>query len=406
METFKDNPVSQPSKPNRKINRLLLITVWLLSIALAVAATIACLLFVNKEETTILSEALGIIRSNFYFYEKENDTLVDGAIAGMTNALDDTYSRYYTAEEYAELTKSNSGYYTGIGIVLQQKEIGQFEILQVYAGTPAEEAGLRIGDCVTELNGVKAEGLDLGTFLNSMHAEDGGQNEMTVLRDGAELSFTVIAREIYAPTVTYRMQTDSIGYLHLSGFHGDCVTEVKEAIEELREQGMQSLIFDVRDNPGGSLYDVCDIADLFLPKGLVITSLRSRTDRQKDYKTEKEGYTFPMVLLINENSASASELLSGALQDHNRAHLIGTRTFGKGIVQSYFPVAGTGGYIKITTEAYYTPSGVCIQGEGIEPDESVENPENARLYVTANIPLELDLQLQKAIAYLSANAVA
>ena len=405
METLQSNSVSEKKQPKR-LNRVLLGVVWGLSILLTAVVTVAVLLFSGKEETTILREAMEIIRSNFYFYEKESDTLVDGAIAGMTKSLNDTYSQYYSAEEYAELTKSNSGYYTGIGIVLQQQDVGQFEIIQVYAGTPAEEAGLLSGDRVTELNGVKADGLDLGTFLNAMHAEDGGRNEMIVLRDGTELSFTVTAREIYAPTVTYRMQTDSIGYLHLNGFHGDCVTEVKEAIEALREQGMQSLIFDVRDNPGGSLYDVCDIADLFLPKGLVITSLRSRTDRQKDYKTEQEGYVFPMVLLVNENSASASELLSGALRDHNRAHLIGTRTFGKGIVQSYFPVAGTGGYIKITTEAYYTPSGVCIQGEGIEPDETVENPENARMYAAANIPLELNLQLQKAIAYLSENAPA
>ncbi len=394
--------ISDKTKENRKksIGRILLICAWVLSLVIVSAATYGALVFIGKDETPILRDALNIIRTHFYFYNENQDRLLDGAIRGMTQSLDDVYSTYYTAEEYAELTRTNSGYYTGIGVVIQEENLGSFLIVQVFDNTPAEEGGLQTGDYITELNGTSADGLDLSTFLLSMHSEDGGENELIVNRNGTIMSFHLAARTIYAQTVTYHMLTDSIGYLHLSGFHGECVEEVKEAIENLRELGMQKLVMDVRDNPGGSLSDVCDIADLFLPKGLVITSLRSRTDQQKDYKTTREGFRFPMVLLVNANSASASELLSGALQDHGRAFLIGTKTYGKGIVQSYYPVTGTGGYVKITTEAYYTPNGVCIHGIGITPDKSVEQSEEAAMYSIPHIPYEFDAQLQQAVNYL------
>ncbi len=379
---------------------MLLISAWVLSLIAASVATYSAALFFGKDETLILRDAMDTIRTHFYFYDDSEDKLLDGAIRGMTQSLGDVYSTYYSEEEYAELTKSNSGYYTGIGIVIVQEAPGSFVIAQVYENTPAEESGLKVGDYISELNGTLSGDVELNTFLLSMHSEDGGENDLTIIRDGTQMLFHIIAREVYAQTVTYKMLSDVTGYLRLSGFHGECVEEVKEAVENLREQGMQKLIMDVRDNPGGSLSDVCDIADLFLPKGLVITSLRSRTDQQKDYRTSREGFRFPMVLLVNGNSASASELLAGALQDHGRAYLIGSKTYGKGIVQSYYPVEGTGGYVKITTEAYYTPNGVCIHGIGITPNEQIEQNENAAKYNALNIPFEYDAQLQRAVVYL------
>ena len=393
-----------PKQPQKKRRRRWPWILWLISLALTAALTYWITIRSGNAENVALREALDIIRENFYFYDKDNDRLIESAIDGMTYSLDDIYSTYYTEEEYAALTKSNSGYYTGIGVVVRQLETGVFEIESVYPDTPAEDAGILEGDLLLAINDTAAEGLDLSTFLDAMHSEDGAENTLLLERNGERLSATVTAREIYAPTVSYRMQTDTIGYIYLSGFHGHCVDEVKDAIEELKEQGMQSLIFDVRDNPGGSLYDVCDIADLFLDKDLVITSLRSRTEKDEVFKTKAAGHTFPMVLLVNGDSASASELLSGALQDHNRAHLIGTQTYGKGIVQSYIPVLATNGYIKITTEAYYTPNGVCIHGVGITPDEVVENPEEASHYLIGKIPEGMDLQLSAAIRYLAENA--
>ena len=376
---------------------------WLLwTISMVITGVIA--FFVGRlggrSESGTLSDALRIIREGFYFYEKEEDHLIDGAIAGMVDSLGDIYSEYYTEEEYAALTKSQSGYYTGVGILLEQRAIGDFAIIRVYENTPAFDAGILAGDALLSINGTPADGMEIGAFLDCMKTEEGDENVLVLRRNDTEMTVTVTARTIYAATVTYRMQTDSIGYLHLSGFHGDCVTEVKEAIEAMREQGMESLILDLRDKPGGSLYDACDIADLFLPKGLVITSLRTKDGSSVEYKTEKEGYTFPVVLLVNQDSASASELVSGALQDHGRVRVVGTQTYGKGIVQSYCYVPGTRGYIKITTEAYYTPSGVCIHGVGITPDTVVENPEEAQPYSPPQIPEELDAQRNAAILLL------
>ena len=365
----KETPVPPVKRKSRRVWAWILL--WVISIALTASLTFLFARVGDRSEYGTLFEALRTIRENYYFYDKENDGLVTGAIRGMVNSLGDVYSAYYTAEEYAELTKSQSGHYTGIGILLKQLEIGSFVVERVYENSPAEEAGILAGD------------------------------ELFLERDGTELSVQVASRQIYAPTVTYRMLTDSIGYLHLSQFHGECVTEIKEAIESLREQGMESLVLDLRGNPGGSLYDACDVADLFLPKGLVITSLRTRNGSSQEFKTEKEGYSFPLAVLINGETGSASELVSGALQDHGRAKVIGTQSYGKGIVQTYCYLGATGGYIKLTTEAYYTPNGVCIHGVGITPDEVVENPEEASQYYAGRIPQELDEQLRAAVRTLA-----
>ena len=250
------------------------------------------------------------------------------------------------------------------------------------------------------VNGVSYEGLSLSAFLDNVVAEDGAENLFKILRNGEELSFTIIAREVHTPSVSHKMLTDTIGYIYISTFHGTCVAETEEALKDLKAQGMTELVLDLRDNLGGSLYDALDIADLFLPKNLVITSLRSRNGEEEQYKTKKDGMDLPMVLLVNAYSASASELVSGALKDYDAAYLIGTTTFGKGIVQSYFRVPETDGMLKITTEAYYTPNGVCVHGTGIEPDEVVELSEEADRYSITVLPFEMDTQLQAAITYL------
>ena len=318
----------------------------------------------------------------------------------MAAGTGDDYAYYYTAQEYAELTKQNEGSFVGIGILTMIEDDGAVRIVDVYENTPASEAGLAIGDQLTEINGVSYEGLDLSAFLSNVVAEDGAENTIKVLREGQELTFKIVAREVHSPSVAYRMLNETIGYIRISTFHGTCVEETETALSALREQGMTALVLDLRDNLGGSLYDALDIADFFLPKDHVITSLRSRSDAEQKFYTKTDGMDIPTVLLVNGYSASASELVAGALKDYEAAYLIGTRTFGKGIVQSYFNIPQTNGMLKITTEAYYTPNGVCVHGEGIEPDEVVELPEDAQRYSISVLPFELDTQLQAAIDYL------
>lgn len=398
-----NNPVSYPKKRSHAALWILIPTVWAISLILVAAVVFLATRSRNDNDQLLLDavrDVHGFIRENYYFYNENENALIDAALKGMASGTGDNYAYYYSAEEYAELQKQNEGSFVGIGILTVMEDDGAVRIVDVYANTPASEAGLLAGDQLIEINGVSYEGLDLSGFLDNMIAEEGAENSITVLRNGETLTFTIVPREVHTPSVSYRMLNDTVGYLRLTTFHGTCVEEAKTALKELQAQGMKSLVFDLRDNLGGSLYDALDIADLFLPKNRLITSLRSRTDEEETFYTKTDGIDLPIVLLVNGYSASASELVAGAWKDYGTAYLIGTQTYGKGIVQSYFSIPETNGMLKITTEAYYTPNGICIHGIGITPDEVVELSEEAQRYSISVLPFELDTQLQAAIAYL------
>lgn len=399
-------PYQTELRSERRIRTLLWIlipVIWVLSLILVGVAVYIATKPVRTDDEALMDAIRDMrycIRENYYFYDEDEEKLTNAALKGMASGTGDDYAYYYSAEEYAALQKQNEGNFVGIGILTSMDENGAVRIIDVYDNTPASEAGLTAGDQMIEINGVSYEGLDLNGFLGNVIAEDGAENTIKVLRDGEELTFTIVAREVHTPSVSYRMLTDTIGYIRVSTFHGTCVQETEDALKDLKEQGMTALVFDLRDNLGGSLYDALDIADFFLPKNHVITSLRSRSDEEEKFYTKTDGMDIPMVLLVNGYSASASELVAGALKDYDAAYLIGTTTFGKGIVQSYFGIPETNGMLKITTEAYYTPNGVCVHGTGIEPDQVVELSEEAQKYSITMLPFELDTQLQAAIGYL------
>lgn len=399
-------PYQTEQRSERRIRTLLWIlipVIWVLSLILVGVAVYIATKPVRTDDEALMDAIRDMrycIRENYYFYDEDEEKLTNAALKGMASGTGDDYAYYYSAEEYAALQKQNEGNFVGIGILTSMDENGAVRIIDVYDNTPASEAGLTAGDQMIEINGVSYEGLDLNGFLGNVIAEDGAENTIKVLRDGEELTFTIVAREVHTPSVSYRMLTDTIGYIRVSTFHGTCVQETEDALKDLKEQGMTALVFDLRDNLGGSLYDALDIADFFLPKNHVITSLRSRSDEEEKFYTKTDGMDIPMVLLVNGYSASASELVAGALKDYDAAYLIGTTTFGKGIVQSYFGIPETNGMLKITTEAYYTPNGVCVHGTGIEPDQVVELSEEAQKYSITMLPFELDTQLQAAIGYL------
>lgn len=383
---------------------IILPIVWIITIAAAITITFILTKTFSSRNGDVLNDALEetvkIIRDNYFFYNEDETDLTNAALKGVIASTGDTYAYYYSPEEYAELTKQNTGSFVGIGIMTMMDQDGKIRVVDVYADTPASEAGLLPNDILIVINGVSYQGLDLSTFLNNVVAEDGAENLITVLRGEEELTFRIIAREVHSPSVFSKMLTDTIGYLRISTFHGTCVDETESALKDLKSSGMKMLILDLRDNLGGSLYDALDIADMFLPKDHVITFLRSRSDKEKKYYSKTDGIDIPIVLLVNGNSASASELVAGALKDYDAAHLIGVRTFGKGIVQSYFSLPETGGMLKITTEAYYTPNGVCVHGTGIEPDEYVELPEEFKHMSISILPYDDDLQLHAAMQYL------
>ena len=399
-------PYQTEQRSERRIRTILWIlipVIWVLSLILVGVAVYIATKPVRTDDEALMDAIRDMrycIRENYYFYDEDEEKLTNAALKGMASGTGDDYAYYYSAEEYAALQKQNEGNFVGIGILTSMDENGAVRIVDVYDNTPASEAGLTAGDQMIEINGVYYEGLDLNGFLGNVIAEDGAENTIKVLRDGEELTFTIVAREVHTPSVSYRMLTDTIGYIRVSTFHGTCVQETDDALKDLKDQGMTALVFDLRDNLGGSLYDALDIADFFLPKNHVITSLRSRSDEEEKFYTKTDGMDIPMALLVNGYSASASELVAGALKDYDAAYLIGTTTFGKGIVQSYFGIPETNGMLKITTEAYYTPNGVCVHGTGIEPDQVVELSEEAQKYSITMLPFELDTQLQAAIGYL------
>ena len=390
-----------PSKRSRRVSP------WLCLLC-AVLAAVFAVLFTSLYYARRLSglqpvtEAIELIKKNYYFFDEDTqDNMVTGAIKGLASNIGDDYAEYYTKAEYDELLNSQSGNFIGMGVLVSDMGDSNFVITEVYDNTPAQEAGILVGDQLIVANGEPATGKTLNEFLTFITHEEGDVNTVVILRDGQELTFTVVMRQVYSPYVTYKMLDDEIGYIYISGFHGQVVREVKDALSDLKGQGMEALVLDVRDDLGGSLSDVCDIADFFLPKNSVITTVKSRVNKEIVYRTHSDGIDLPVAMLVNGYSASASELLSGALKDNGVAELFGTVTFGKGIVQTFFDINfGRDGTIKFTTDAYYTPSGVCIQGTGITPDHIVELPEGLTYYSIPTIPYESDTQLQAAVAYL------
>lgn len=356
----------------------------------------------GKKTDSPIDRVLDTVRANYYYYGAETeDSMTVGALKGIAAYLGDPYAYYYAPEEYAELQKSDSGEYTGVGIVITLREDGVCFLSSVYVNGPGEKAGLMTGDVLLNVNGTETEGLTLDAISACFRTNKGEQNTLTVSRGGETLTLTVTAGEVYTPYVYYRMLDERTGYIYIAGFHGKVTEEVKAAVAELQGQGMDRLILDVRNDPGGMFYDVCSIADIFLPEGCVVTTLRGRNGDEKTYRTGKEGLSLPIAMLVNGHSASASELLAGALHDNGAAVLFGTKTYGKGIVQTYYELdSGALGAFKMTTEAYYTPGGVCIQDEGIVPDHIVEMPAEFAYANVYELTPEQDPQLAAALAYL------
>ncbi len=350
-----------------------------------------------------IAEAVSLIEDRYYYYgDTEGEAaLVSSAIKGMTDNLGDVYSQYYTKEEYAELMDSQSGEYSGIGILIQAPGENGATILRVYDDTPMALAGAKSGDCIVEVNGVSIPGITMEEMLASFSSDPEGTDTIRVRRGDGYLTFTVQKAPVYAPYVSYEMLDAGKGYIRIDAFLGKVSQEVRNALAELSENGMTSLVVDLRDNPGGGLSEVLEVATQFLHKGDLIVSIRSRVEKTKNYYAQSEGNTeLPMMILINGNSASAAELFTGALKAHGRAEAVGTRSYGKGIVQSFFEISSTEGYLKITTDAYYTPDDICIHGTGITPDYEVELPEEYRETDAFSVPREFDTQLEKAIELL------
>ena len=332
-----------------------------------------------------------------YTGDIDDEQMEEYMYKGMMASLGDPYSAYYTSEEYEELTTETTGSYEGIGVVMQQDvNTGEVKVVRCYEGAPGEKAGLLPEDVLVEVNGESVSGMELAEVVDKVKSSQDQVAHLTIAREGESeyLEIDVHLEEVNIPVVQSEMLEDNIGYIALYEFTEQTEPQYMEAFEALKDQGMERLIIDVRNNPGGLLTSVCDILEDILPEGLIVYT-EDKNGEREEYTCDGENeLDIPLAVLVNGNSASASEIFAGAIQDYSKGTIVGTTTFGKGIVQSLIPF-NDGSAIKTTTAKYYTPSGKCIHGTGIQPDVEVELSEG--LEQETSISHEEDNQLQKAI---------
>lgn len=340
-------------------------------------------------------QALETTINKYFFLDKaDNETLQEGLYKGLLSALDDPYTEYYSAEELEELMQDTEGIYFGIGAYVGLDSLTSLpKISGVIGNSPAEEADLRPNDLVYEVDGTSTYGLTLTEAVNLIRGPEGTQVELTIVREGEEdyLHVTLTRRKVETPTVEYEMLEDDMGLISVSEFDDVTVDQFADALATVKGSGAKGIILDLRGNPGGSLSAVVSMCRMILPEGLIVYT-EDKSGKRSEYTCDgSRKLTLPLVVLVDMNSASAAEIMAGAIQDHGLGTLVGTTTFGKGIVQQIVPFKD-GSAVKITISAYFTPSGKNIHGIGIVPDVECEFDGEA-YYGSEDHP---DNQLEKA----------
>ena len=338
-----------------------------------------------------VSELKELIDQN-YMGDVDEKQLEEGIYKGFISGLDDPYSVYYDEEETKSLYETTEGEYQGIGAVLSQNmNTGIITLVQIYDDSPAMKAGLKDNDILYKVNGEEVTGVDLTEVVSHIKGEKGTTVEMTVLRgaDNEEVTVTATRDTVEAQTVKYRMMDGQIGYVSVSEFDSVTYDQYQKALKDLEGQGMKGLVVDLRNNPGGNLNTVCDMLDLMLPKGLIVYTEDKDGNRQEASSDDENQFTLPLAVLVNGNSASASEIYAGAIQDYGIGDIVGTQTYGKGVVQQIFDLKDDT-CVKLTIAKYFTPKGRSINGKGITPDVEVE-------YEADENNPEADNQLDKAV---------
>ncbi len=344
----------------------------------------------EEEQIDAKLEELNRYIDQYYLFDYEEENLENGIYKGMMAGLGDLYTGYYTPEEYASFMETSNGSYSGIGAMLSQDyNTGIITVVRAFEGSPAAEAGMQTDDILYKVKGEEVTGKDLSLVVTDLKGEEGTDVELSILRGTDVMDLTITRRNIEVPTVESRMVEGEIGYIAITEFDDVTDEQFFAALDALEAQGMKKLIIDLRDNGGGLVDVTCAILDRLLPEGLIVYTEDKYGNRQEEKSDAENYFGGEMAVLVNGNSASASEIFAGAIKDYGVGTLIGTQTFGKGIVQSLFPLSD-GSAIKITVSRYYTPEGNNIHEVGIEPDIVLEPAEDS----------EDDVQLLKAIEVL------
>ena len=333
-----------------------------------------------------------------FLYKLGKEKLHQGELKGMVASLDDPYSEYLTLEDFNALEEQTNGKFFGIGVSVSSNEEGQILVIAPIKDTPAEKVGIKTGDLILKVNGEPVSGNDLQAAVAKIKGDKGTSVKITIYRPSTKETKDIDVKrdEIKLETVISNKIKD-LGYIGITQFNDNTYDEFKKALDSLKEKNIKGLIIDLRGNPGGTVDSVEKIANELLPEGTIVSAKNRAGQVVFDYKSDKECLNLPMAVLINGGSASASEILAGAIRDFKKGTLIGEKSFGKGIVQSVFPFPDGSG-LKITTSEYFTPSGENIHKKGIKPDIEVKLPENVKGIGIEH--LETDNQLKKAIEVL------
>lgn len=347
-----------------------------------------------EEKTSVLQNII----DRYFLFDEDMTKVEDGIYAGMMNGLGDPYTVYYTKEEYKALNEDTEGKYSGIGAVVSQNPNNKIiTIVKIFDNSPANDAGLQVGDIIYKIDGEEVAGTDMDILVKTkIRGEEGTSFKMTVLRgdDRKEVELDLIRRSIEVETVAGKMLDNNIGYIAVNQFDAVTSEQFKSNIESLQSQGMTKLIVDLRGNPGGLLDQVVDMLDYILPDGLVLYTEDKYGKREEYYSDGSHELKIPMVVLVNENSASASEVFTATFRDFEWGTVVGKTTFGKGIVQNVLPL-GDGTAVKITTQHYYPPSGYDLHKVGIKPDLEVDLNEGAKIGTDSDNQLSAAIDILK-----------
>lgn len=350
-------------------------------------------------DLSVFNEVISKITDEYYYDPPSREQLINSAVNGMVDSLGDKYAQYFTSYEYESYLSNINGQYAGIGLLVGQPDENGAPILDVYDNTPAAEGGVLAGDVITAVDKESVAGLEIDEIAALIDREIGEAVTLTLMRGNETLDVTLVCAEINVEHVEHKLFKERTGYIKISMFTGNCAEEFKEAVEDLTDRGMKSLVIDLRDNPGGTLTDVVSIADTLLGE-CTIVSVRGRAEEEGQvYTSNRKGVNVPIAVIVNGNSASASEILAAAVQETGAGKVVGTTTYGKGIVQTTFHLASNGGWLKMTTDGYYTPNGNSIHGKGVVPDIEVDLPDEFKNLTLDEINQEDDAQLWAALDY-------
>jgi len=343
-------------------------------------------------------ERVRSLLKEYYYKDVNENEMLEGAISGMTEALKDPYTVYFTKDQMKQFTEKSQGSYVGIGVVVTMGEDGILTVVEPFEDSPAHEVGIVKDDKIVKVDDNDVTTIrDEDMIISMIKGKENTKVKITVYRpsEGKYLDFVVTRKKIKVVNIDSEIMEGNIGYIKITMFDSEISKDFQEHLDNMLKKNIKGLIIDLRDNPGGDYDQVCAMADRLLPEGLIVYTEDKKGNRQEK-KSDPTELNIPIAVLVNESSASASEVLSGALKDHNKATLVGTKTFGKGLVQAVVALDDGSG-LKVTIARYFTPSGVCIQDVGIEPHIKVELPEKYRNVPVSQIPREDDNQLQKAI---------